>query len=296
MNTVAIDYSETDLSDSKLDLADRWMVSRTNELIASVTESLEAYKFNEAAQSLYQFLWHEFCDWYLEIVKARIHAAADPPGIRSGKYLLLHVLGIVLRMLHPFMPFVTEELWQQLPQRRSSIMISPWPQRESDTIDHEATEAMEILMEVIRVVRNIRSEMNIPNARRVDLWLKTENETQISWVELGAEYVRSLARANYLQIGPGVKKTEGCVTAVVKGMEVFVPLRGVIDPEEQRARLDHELKKLDRELERVSQKLASMDFLKRAPAEIVSKEKALQKELRDSREKLLNHLELIRSL
>jgi valyl-tRNA synthetase len=296
MSTEGLDYLSMDLSELKLDLADRWMVSRANQLIASVTGSLSAYKFNEAAQFLYQFLWHEFCDWYLEIVKARIQAGADHEGIRTGKYLLLHLLEIMLRMLHPFMPFVTEEIWQKLPHRGSSIMIAPWLQEVAGGIDLAAIETMETLMEVIRVVRNVRSEMNIPNAKRIELLLKTHDETQLSLIEPGADYIRSLARVGDLQIGPDLEKPEASAASVVKGMEAFIPLRGVINPEEERARLDHELKKLDKDLERTSRKLASSDFLEKAPEEVVAKEKALHQELMDSRAKLLNHLEMIQSL
>ncbi|MDH7500028.1 MAG: class I tRNA ligase family protein, partial [candidate division NC10 bacterium] len=295
-HTEGFDDTAIRLSDLRLDLADRWVVGRLNELISSVTGSLEAYKFNEAAHSLYQFFWHEFCDWYLEIAKARIQAGADSEGIQTGRYLLLYVLRVFLRMLHPFMPFVTEEIWQELPQRRSSIMIAPWPERERECIDREAIEAMETLMEVVRAVRNLRSEMEIPSSRALNLWLRTENEVQISRLQLGAEYIRSLARVDSLQIGPDIKRPEAGMAAVVRGVEVFVPLRGVIDPEEQRARLGQELKKLDQQLERVSRKLASVDFQERAPAEIVSKEKTLQQELSDSRAKLLHHLDLIKSL
>jgi valyl-tRNA synthetase len=294
-NTEGFDYVATDRPNLKLDLADRWIVSRMNQLITSVTEALEAYKFNEAAQSLYQFIWHEFCDWYLEMAKARIQANADPEGIRSGRHLLLQGLGTVLRMLHPFTPFVTEELWQHLPQRQSSIMVALWPEPETTVIDQEAVEAMESLMEVIRAVRNLRAEMNIPYSREIDLWVKTEDEVQIKQMEWAAGYIHSLARVGHLQVGPHGRSSEGCISSVVKGMELFVPLRGVIDPEEQRARLDQELKKVDKELERISRRLASMDFLERAPAEIVSKEKTLQQELKDSRAKLLSHLELISS-
>ena len=295
-STEGIDHPITDLSDLKLDLADRWIVSRTHQLIASVTDSLEAYKFNEAAQSLYQFLWHEFCDWYLEIVKARIQTGADLEGIRIGRYLLLHLLEIVLRMLHPFMPFITEEIWQNLLHEGPSIMVAPWPKVETGAIDLVSTEAMETLMEVIRAVRNIRSEMNIPALKPIELLLKTENEAQLPLVESGADYIRSLARVDLFQVGPDLAKPAASATAVVQGMEVFVPLRGVIDRKEEQARLNDKLKKLDRDLERVSKKLASIDFLERAPEEIVSKEKALHRELMDSRAKLLDHLEMIRSL
>jgi valyl-tRNA synthetase len=296
MSTEGVDHPITTLADLKLDLADRWIISRAYQLIASVTDSLEAYKFNEAAQYLYQFLWHEFCDWYLEIVKARLQAGNDLDGIRTGKCLLLHLLEMVLRMLHPFMPFITEEIWQDLPHKGRSIMVAPWPRAEAKAIDLEATEAMEVLMEVIRAVRNIRSEMNIPNSKPLGLLVKISDETQLPLVASGADYIRSLARVDPFQVGSDLAKPSASATAVVKGMEVFVPLRGVIDPEEERARLDSELKKLDRDLEKVSKKLASVDFLERAPEEIVFKEKALHRELLDSRAKLLNHLEMIRSL
>jgi valyl-tRNA synthetase len=295
-STEGINHPGVNLPDLKMDLADRWIVSRANQLIASVTESLEACKLNEAAQFLYQFLWHEFCDWYLEIVKARIQAGVDLEGIRTGRHLLLFLLELMLRMLHPFMPFMTEEIWQIIPHQGRSIMVAPWPKVETGSIDLETTEVMETLMEVIRAVRNIRSEMNIPNSKMIELLLKTTDEAQLHFLEAGADYIRSLARVDHFQAGPNLIKPKASAVAVVRGMEISIPLRGVIDPKEEQDRLEGELKRLERDLERSSKKLASTDFLEKAPEEIVRKETTLHRELTDSRAKLLQHLEMIRSL
>jgi valyl-tRNA synthetase len=194
------------------------------------------------------------------------------------------------------MPFITEEIWQIIPHEGRSIMVAPWPQVEAGTIDLAATEVMETLMEVIRAVRNIRSEMNIPNAKTIELLLRTTDEAQLPFLESGADYIRSLARVDHFEAGSDLAKPKASAAAVVRGMEIFVPLRGVIDPKEEQARLDGELRRLDRDLEKVSKKLANTDFLERAPEEIVRKEKALHQELTDSRAKLLHHLEMIRSL
>ena len=296
MSTEGIDPSLIPQSDLKMDLADRWIVTRANELIASVNESLEDYRFNEAAQCLYQFLWHEFCDWYLEIVKARIQAGTDAGGILTGKYLLLRILEVFLRLLHPFMPFVTEEIWQIVPHQGTTIMLAPWPKGEIGAGDLEAKETMERLMEIIRAVRNIRSEMNISQSKEIELYLKTEDESQLSLFRMGIDYLQSLGRASRIEISPHLEKPEASATAVVKGVEVFVPLKGLIKVEEERARLDQELRKLDKELERASRKLASTDFLNRAPEEVVSKERAIHQQLIDSKSKLQRHVEMLRFL
>ncbi len=296
MSTEGIDPSLIPQSDLKMDLADRWIVTRANELIASVHESLEDYRFNEAAQCLYQFLWHEFCDWYLEIVKARIQAGTDAGGILTGKYLLLRILEVFLRLLHPFMPFVTEEIWQIVPHQGTTIMLAPWPKGEIGAGDLEAKETMERLMEIIRAVRNIRSEMNISQSKEIELYLKTEDESQLSLFRMGIDYLQSLGRASRIEISPHLEKPEASATAVVKGVEVFVPLKGLIKVEEERARLDQELRKLDKELERASRKLASTDFLNRAPEEVVSKERAIHQQLIDSKSKLQRHVEMLRFL
>jgi valyl-tRNA synthetase len=296
LNTQGFDLRSEDPFALKLDLADRWIRSRLEQLIAGVNEALVAYRFNEAAQFLYQFWWHEFCDWYLEIVKARIQAGTDQEGIRTGRYLLLEGLGIFLRLLHPFMPFITEEIWQYLPQRQESIMISPWPQDRPEIIDEAAIRAMEDLREIIRVVRNLRAEMNIPYARETDLWIRTEKEERIFPLGEGEQYIRWLGRVSELKIGPRIEPPSGCLTAVLRGMEVFIPLRGVIDPEEQRIRLQQQIEKVNEELARVSRKLADSNFQARAPAHVVAQERTVEKELKESRDKLLSHLRLIHSL
>jgi valyl-tRNA synthetase len=263
-------------------LPDRWILTRLAEVTTEVTESLAAYRFNDAASVLYQFLWHEYCDWYLEIVKTRLQAAGDEAPKRTGRILLVQVLEQALRLLHPIMPFITEEIWQRLPPRGSSIMVAPWPEGDAGRRWPEAVEAMTLLMEITREVRNIRSAYNIPPGERVPLVLHTSAPGQDGILESGRVYLESLARLSRLDFGSLTAKPRMAASAVVRGIEVYLPLEGVIDLEAERQRLGRELAKARQHLERVSQKLANEAFVRKAPEAVIAKERATQAELQDA--------------
>ncbi|MBI4840573.1 MAG: class I tRNA ligase family protein, partial [candidate division NC10 bacterium] len=257
------------------------------------TDALRAYRFNDAASILYQFLWHEYCDWYLEIVKNRLAAAEDAASARAGRVLLVHVLERSLRLLHPMMPFITEEIWQRLPHTGESIMLAPWPEADAALTWPDAVETMGILMEITREVRNIRSNYNIPPGKRLPLTLRTSSPGQDAALELCQEYLTSLARLSRLTWGHDVARPNLAATAVVRGIEVHVPLEDLIDLHEESERLTRELAKVDQTLERVTRKLQNEEFLGRAPAAVVSREKATRAELQDARAKLREGLERI---
>jgi len=276
-----------------LTLADRWILSRLNAVITGVTEAFRAYRFNDAASLLYQFLWHEYCDWYLEIVKTRLNSD-DAADQRTARLLLTYVLERSLRLLHPIMPFITEEIWQCLPHEGASIMLAPWPQVDPALDAPEAVETMDLLMEITREVRNIRSTYNIGPAQRVPLVIHTTTAAQDAELTACRGYLASLARLSQLTFGQGVTKPDLSATAVVRGVEAHVPLADVINLAEERERLRKDLAKVEAQLERIGKKLDNADFLAKAPAAVVEGERAKQAELVDARTKLaarLAHIE-----
>ena len=282
---------------SPADLADRWILSRLQEVIGAVTQSLEAYRFSDAASLLYQFLWHEYCDWYLELVKVRLTTDGDASAQRTGRLLLAHVLEVALRLLHPIMPFITEEIWQRLRHSTrdpSSIMVAPWPVPDPSRVDPEAVRQMERVMEVIRGIRNIRSEVRIPpNAWPIAL-VKIESEADGPLLTNTEAYIRQLARVKEVRVGRNVERPRLSAVAVSAGMEVYVPLEGLIDVAAEAQRVARELEKVERELERVERKLSNREFLERAPADVVMKERESQRVLREAVEKLARHLGMLR--
>jgi valyl-tRNA synthetase len=278
-----------------LAVADRWILTRMNEVIQAVTEALQAYRFNDAASALYQFLWHEYCDWYLEIVKDRLAGSEDPDGARVGRALLYHTLEQSLRLLHPIMPFITEEIWQRLPHRGGSIMVAPWPRPDPAVLSPQAVETMQVLMEITREVRNIRSNYNIPPARRLPLILRTSSEAHQAVLEPCQAYLKNLAKLSRLAWGQDIAKPNVAATAVVKGIEVYVPLEGLIDLREERERLTRELARVDQSLDRVTKKLTNEEFLGKAPPVVVNRERTARAELLDAQAKLREGLRRIES-
>jgi valyl-tRNA synthetase len=278
--------SDAPLADRSLTLADRWILTRLNQVIAGVTESLTTYRFNDAASILYQFLWHEYCDWYLEIVKDRLASSDGGAETEAGRLLLLHVLEQSLRLLHPIMPFITEEIWQRLPRHGMSIMVAPWPLPDPALDFPQAVETMDVLMEITREVRNIRSAYNIPPAKRLSLVLHTGSAAQDAILESCRGYLVSLARLSRLEFGQGVAKPNVAATAVVKGIEAHVPLEDVIDLREEQGRLTRELAKVEKALERIERKLSNEEFLGKAPPSVVVQERATRAELLDAQAKL----------
>jgi valyl-tRNA synthetase len=274
------------VADLPLSLPDRWILTRLTEVTTEVTEAFRAYRFNDAASVLYQFLWHEYCDWYLEMVKTRLQSSEDEAAKRAGRMLLVHVLEQALRLLHPIMPFLTEEIWQRLPHRGESIMVAPWPAADAGLTWPEAVEAMSLLMEITREVRNIRSAYNISPGERIPLVLHTSAPGQDATLETCRSYLESLARLSRVQFRQATTKPRVAASAVVRGIEVYVPLEGVIDFEEERQRLGRELAKVRQQLDRVTKKLSNEDFMRKAPEAVVGKERATQAELSDAAAKL----------
>jgi valyl-tRNA synthetase len=254
-----------------VELPDRWILSVSQGVIRQVTEALESYRFNDSANTLYQFIWHEFCDWYVEISKPALYG--EDRERRAVKELILaHCLSAILRLLHPIMPFITEEIWQHLAVKTGSIMIAPFPEADSTLADPQAEEEMAVIMDVTTGIRNIRGEMNISPAAQMEAVIYGP-ERLLKLLETHRRYVEDLARLSQLTLRQTGERPRMAASAVVHELEIFLPLEAILDFQEESRRLQKEIGKLEPELARTKKKLANEDFLGRAPAEVVAKER-----------------------
>ncbi len=283
-------------------LADRWIVSRLHGVIQDILRSLENYEFNEVASSLYRFIWHEYCDWYVELSKPSLNQKDDPELRRSAQTTLARVLESALRLLHPLMPFITEEIWQKMPEgvrgkakgeKSESIMIAAFPAADTKFINVEAEQDMQMVMDLILAVRNIRGVMNIPPSMQLTVIVKAGSAELGSHLEKNGDYVRTLARVKDLRIGTNEAKPKAAATCVIKGAEVYVPLEGVLDLGEERMRLQKEIAKVSQDMELFSKKLSNKSFVDKAPKAVVEKDTARLEELKGMREKLEQSLAML---
>ncbi len=284
------------LDASNQGLKHRWIMSRLNRLIKNVISALEEYKFNEAANQLYQFIWHEYCDWYLEIIKPSLYQQEDLQERVAAQHGMVQVLKTALELLHPFMPFVTEEIWQRLPHTGASITVTPFPRPETEKIDVSAESTMETIMQTVTAIRNLRSEMNIaPGAKPfVDVLCHRPCIKEI--LDTHHAMICTLAGLTSLNIYDSCVRPQGAVAAVIDGAEIFLPLAGLIDFAEEKGRLEKEMQKVVADLTVVNKKLANRDFLTRAPRDIVEKEKARAQSLKEKELRIKENLERITSL
>jgi valyl-tRNA synthetase len=277
-------------------LADQWIVSRLNRVIVEVEEALENYKFNEAATSIYQFTWHEFCDWYVELSKLQLYQTEDVQGRLTTQYLLRKTLITLVEMLHPIMPFVTEEIWQKFNPGKGSVMVASYPKCEREFLNERAEQDMGLLIEIITAIRNIRAEMGVAPSGRVDAILFTGHEKASNLIMQHQEYLRNLARVNQVVVKKQGERPRFAAVALVQDIEIFVPLEGVINIEEEKRRLRKDLDKVEKDLSLIEKKLSNPEFLHKAPGEVVEKVEKEGKELREKQEKLLKRLTKIEQL
>ena len=284
-------------SPEEFSLPDRWIRGRLNETIRSVRKALDEYKFNEACHFLYQFIWHEFCDWYLEMTKLYLYRGGDQKRQDLTRQTLSWVLDAILRLLHPFMPFITEEIWQQLPMRKGneSIMVAEFPKPDQRYDDQRVKDEMTLIIEVVNGLRNIRGEMNLPPSEQIAVHIRTKNEEVVKRLRGQETFIQFLSSAKELNIGQNVKKPLYSAYAVVRDVEIFVPMDRA-RMEEEAKRLQKEILKIEKESGFVMKKLSNEQFLSKAPPEVVQevKEKAL--EFRSQREKLEESLIKIREM
>ncbi|MFY9431736.1 MAG: valine--tRNA ligase [Thermacetogeniaceae bacterium] len=292
------DYQLQDAVDlqnrEQLELADRWILSRLNKTLEAVTDNLNNYELGEAARILNEFIWNEFCDWYIELIKPRLYGKESPEGRRAAQTVLHHVLTTALEMLHPFMPFLTEEIWQHLPHRGESIMIAPWPVVKPEQFDQDSEKQMEFLMEATRGIRNMRGEMKIHPSKMVRcVVVASPDDRRI--LEENKAYMELLANCELEIEDPGYPKPKQALSTVVYGTEIYLPLSGLVDLDKEIARLEKEIKTIDGVLERVKRKLSNQEFLAKAPPEVVEKEREKEAELERNREAVCKRLSTLKA-
>lgn len=280
-----------DLSGKK-SLADEWILTRLNETIADVTRLAEKYEFGEVGRVLYNFIWDEFCDWYIEMSKIPMNGE-DEVQKQMTRSVLAYTLDSIMRMLHPFMPFVTEHIWQNLPVTGDSIVTASWPVVKPELSNEQSKRDMEQLMEIIRAVRNTRSEVNTPMSKQIPMIIKTNSEAISERLETERPFIERFCNPSILTISTDVEIPEEVITTAVTGGSVILPLEGLIDMEKEIARLEKELEKWQKELERVDKKLSNEKFVAKAPEKIINEEKekqALYTEKYNSVQERLNQL------
>lgn len=282
-----------------LSLPSRWILSRLAATAEEVDIALEEYRFNDAANSVYQFAWHEFCDWYIEMAKIEF---SNPDLGAGAKWCLLTVLDSLLKLLHPFMPFVTEEIWQRIkplksgiisraPRDEESIMISVYPK--ALPRDHKSEEDMSYISDLIAGIRTIRGELNIPPSLKLNALIRPHSPIVENILKENAHYTNSLAKIDRIEINRDMKKPEGSATSVKGSMEIFIPLRGVLNIAVEIDRLKREKAKIDAAIVSLGKKLFNDDFLERAPMEIVEKEKAKHEEMSAMRDKITDSIKML---
>ena len=254
-----------------LAIEDKWILDKFNRVVSEVTENLDKFELGVAVAKLYDFIWDEFCDWYIELVKPRLYEAENTSNI-TAQQVLSYVLSNTLKLLHPFMPFITEEIWQSLPHEGESIVISDWPKANKALEFPEDAARMELLMEALKAVRNKRSEMNIPPSKKAAMFIVTE---QKELFENGAVFFQKLAGASTVTVQSDKSGiAENAVAVIVGGAQIFIPMGELVDFEKEIARLEDEKKHLLSEIKRVDGKLSNRGFVDKAPAHVVEEEKA----------------------
>ncbi|MFC4403964.1 valine--tRNA ligase [Gracilibacillus xinjiangensis] len=284
MNMNGLKYEEIDLSGKK-SVADHWILTRLNETIEQVTRNVDKYEFGEAGRYLYNFIWDDFCDWYIEMAKLPLYGE-DEEAKLTTRSVLAYVLDNTMRMLHPFMPFVTEEIWQQLPHEGESIVLSSWPTVKQELSNPEASHVMQQFVSIIRSVRNIRAEVDTPLSKEIPILIQASDENGKVLLEENRVYIDRFCNPSELTIDTNIQVPEKAMSAVVTGAEIFLPLEGLIDVDKEVARLEAELEKLNKEVERVDKKLSNEGFVKKAPEQVVEAEKAKQQDYIDKRKKV----------
>ncbi|WP_438503580.1 valine--tRNA ligase [Ectobacillus ponti] len=282
MNMGDMKHEDINLT-GKMSVADKWILTRLNETIDSVTKNVDKYELGEVGRALYNFIWDDLCDWYIEMAKLPLYGE-DEAAKQTTRSVLAYVLDNTMRLLHPFMPFVTETIWQHLPHEGESITVAAWPQVREELTDAKAADDMKLLVEIIRAVRNIRAEVNTPLSKKVPLYLKAKDAGTLASLQTNSSYIERFCNPSELLIGTDLQAPDKSMSAVVTGAELFLPLEGLINLDEEITRLEKELKRLDGEVERVEKKLGNEGFVKKAPAAVIEEERKKQQDYMEKRE------------
>ncbi|MGH7197840.1 MAG: valine--tRNA ligase, partial [Candidatus Omnitrophota bacterium] len=268
---------------ASLNPIDRWILSRLNRTIHAVTDSLERLRFNEAVSTLYDFFWHQFCDWYLELAK---------PNIRSNEtqWVVHHTLDRFLRLLHPFMPFLTEEIWQKLPHTGESLMVSDWPKANVRWIDRKTESAIDLVISEIQAIRNVRSAWQINPKDSVAVAVKTSRDKELRILRDYSTYIVQMAKISSLQVGKNVTRPKESAVANIGQVETYVVLTGLIDIQVERQRIESALEDVEKMIRGLEARLQNEEFMKKAPRDVVEREKQKAEELANRKKRLEENL------
>lgn len=254
-----------------LALEDKWILSKFNDIVKAVTENIDKYELGLAVQKLYDFIWDNFCDWYIEIVKPRLQNKDDVQANENAQKVLCYVLSNTMKLLHPFMPFITETIWQALPHDGESIMVSKWPEYQDSLNFVVEAEQVETIMDTIRSIRARRAEMNVPPSKKAQVILFTENRQAY---EAGSTFFAKLAYASEIQfVDAAPSNVEAMVSVVTKGAQVYMPMGELVDFEKEKARLEKEKAKVQKDIDFVMKKLNNEGFVAKAPATVIAQER-----------------------
>jgi valyl-tRNA synthetase len=291
-----LDHADDDIGAHALSLQDRWILSRLNRVTHQTGAALDAYKFNEAAGAVYQFVWHELCDWYLEAIKPTLYDKPESDRKAATLAVLWRVFRDALIILHPFAPFVTEEIWHALPGADGSIMKAAWP---GDTIpghDPSAEAEMATVTAIISGIRNVRGEMNISPSTALTVIIRPERIEAGAVISENRELIVSLARLNGMTISNDIERPHAAATVLTDDASVYVLLEGIVDFDQEQIRLEKEIGKLTKELTGLNKKLGNEDFLNKAPATVVDGVRQKHAAFLEKQQALEKTLERLRGL
>ncbi|SFE49732.1 valyl-tRNA synthetase [Paenibacillus algorifonticola] len=284
MNLEGFAASDINIS-GKLGTADRWILHRLNETVREVTRLMDNYEFGETGRQLYNFIWDDLCDWYIEFAKLNLYGN-DEEAKQATKSVLAYVLDRTQRLIHPFMPYISEEIWQHLPHEGESITLAAWPEYDAALEAPEAVKEMELLMDIIRSVRNVRAEVNVPMSKKIELMIKPTSEAEAVILTRNEEFVRRFCGTSKLETGLGLSAPDKAMSSIVTGAELYFPLAGLIDISQEIARLEKELATLNGEVTRIEKKLGNEGFVAKAPAKVIEEERSKMKDYADKRDKV----------
>ena len=294
MNVGDLTADQVDITGEK-NLADKWILTRLNQTIAKVTELFEKFEFGEAGRLLYRFIWDDFCDWYIEMSKETL-AGDDEAAKLTTRSILVYVLDNTLRLLHPIMPFVTEEIWQSVPHVGESLVVAAYPTVHPEQMDEKAAEEMEFLMDFIRSVRTVRNEMNTPLSKPINIIAKVSDAAHYAVLKENESYIARFSNPEEFVYGEDVEAPSDAVTSVITGAEIYLPLAGLINIEDEIARLEKEAEKLQQEVDRVEKKLSNEKFVAKAPAAVVEAERAKGADYQAQREAVLERIATLKKI
>ena len=294
MNVGDLTADQVDITGEKT-LADKWILTRLNQTIGKVTELFEKFEFGEAGRLLYRFIWDDFCDWYIEMSKETL-AGDDEAAKLTTRSILVYVLDNTLRLLHPIMPFVTEEIWQSVPHVGESLVVATYPTVHPEQMDEQAAEEMEFLMDFIRSVRTVRNEMNTPLSKPINIIAKVSDAAHYAILKENESYIARFSNPEEFVYGEDVEAPSDAVTSVITGAEIYLPLAGLINIEDEIARLEKEAEKLQQEVDRVEKKLSNEKFVAKAPAAVVEAERAKGVDYQAQREAVLERIATLKKI